>query len=267
MSTTDFPGGSGGPGSWAGTRTGDETGGMQEQAQEKAQQVAGTAADEGRHVAGTAREEAQNVASEARAQARNLMSEATTQLEDQSRTQKDRLTGTVRTFGDDLDQMAGQQEGLASEVARQVAERARGLSDHLDARDPRELLADVRDYARRRPGTFLLGALAAGVVAGRFARAAQAGARDGAGSTVGVPSGAPATPAQPPLVADVTTPADPLTAGAGAVSSGPGSAGTDVAGTAAGDPLTGARLDEVGTTYPVAEADADTPRLDPRSTP
>jgi len=37
----------------------------------------------------------------------------------------------------------------------------------------------VRGFARRRPGTFLLGALAAGIVAGRLAR----GAKDGSSSS------------------------------------------------------------------------------------
>ena len=80
-------------------------------AKDQAQQAAGTAADESKHVAGVARDEAQKVASEARSQVNNLMSEATSQVADQTRTQRDRIVETLRTFGDDLDKMATQGEG------------------------------------------------------------------------------------------------------------------------------------------------------------
>jgi hypothetical protein len=157
-------------------------------AQEKAQQTASTAADEGKKVAGTAKEEAQNVAAEAKTQARSLLSEATSQVSDQSRTQRDRLVGTLHGVSQDLDRMADQSEGsgVAADLVRQVSQRARTLGDHLDGREPSDLLDDVRQFARRRPGTFLLGALAAGVVAGRVARGAKA-AKDGSTGTASFP--------------------------------------------------------------------------------
>jgi hypothetical protein len=153
----------------SGPRAGDDGG-----AKERAQQAASSAADESKRVAGVAAEEAKNVASEATAHARNLVSEARGQLQgqvdDQSRQQKDLLATTLGTFGDDLATMAENGSGLAADVAHEVAERARSLSRHLDGREPRELLDDVRRFARQRPATFLLGALAAGVVVGRLAR-------------------------------------------------------------------------------------------------
>lgn len=143
-------------------------------AKDHAQQAAGTAADESRHVAGVAKDEAQRVASEAQAQVTHLLSEATTQVEEQSRTQRDRLVDTLHTLGDDLEKMAAQgNEGMASNLVHEGADKVRALSSRLDGREPRELLDDVRSYARRKPGTFLLGALAAGVVAGRLTRGAR----------------------------------------------------------------------------------------------
>jgi len=125
-------------------------------------------------MAGVAAEEAKNVAAEAKHRARSLVSEARSQVQDQvddqSRQQKDLLAGTLNTFGDDLASMAQNGSGLAADVAHEVADRARSLSRHLDGREPSELLDDVRRFARQRPGTFLLGALAAGVVVGRLAR-------------------------------------------------------------------------------------------------
>ncbi len=142
---------------------------------EAAQETAATAADETKHVAGVATEEAKKVASEAADHARSLLDEAMSQVDEQTRTQRDRLVSTLGTFGDDLRQMAEQSgtPGLANDLARQVADRASSLTSQLDGREPGELLDEVRAFARRRPGMFLVGAVAAGVVAGRFARGAK----------------------------------------------------------------------------------------------
>jgi len=170
-------------GPYGATSGATDSGGVKDQAQ----QAAGTASDQGRHLAGVAQGEARSVAGEASAHVQGLVQQAGQELDQQGRQQKDRLASTVRTFGDDLDGMASQADsGLASQVAREVADRARSVSSHLEQREPRELLDDVRDFARRRPGTFLLGALAAGVVAGRLARGAkdaQSGGTSGGTST------------------------------------------------------------------------------------
>ena len=195
------------------------------QAKEQAQQVAGTAADE-----------AKNVAGEAKAQARNLVGELRTQVEDQSRTQRDSLVGLLRNVSDDLDEMAAQRgDGPAGEVVRQVSQRARRLSESIDGREPEDLLADIRSMARQRPGMFLLGSLAAGVVAGRLLR----GARDASSGTgmsssypyADVPSaGYPASPAMTsPSSATGSTMSpggDPLTDPLADPLAGPGVTGT-----------------------------------------
>src|SRR4051794_10016249 len=81
--------------------------------------------------------------------------------------------------------MAAGASGLAADLVREVSGRATALSRHLDTREPGELLDDVRRFARQRPGTFLLGALAAGVVVGRLAR----GTKDAIEAAEGAPSG------------------------------------------------------------------------------
>ena len=142
-----------------------------------AREATATAADEGKRVGGVGAEEFQNVASEVKDQARNLVNEAMGQASEQASTQRDRLVGSLQSLSSDLDQMASSSNssGLASELARQGAERARTLSLRLDGRDPSDLLDEVRSFARRRPGMFLLGALAAGVVVGRLVRGAKQG--------------------------------------------------------------------------------------------
>jgi hypothetical protein len=172
-------------------------------AAERAQAAGSTATDEGKHVAGVAANEAKSVASEAKNQVRGLaeqtMGDVQGQVEDQTRQQKDRLAGTLATFGSDLGSMAENRSGLAADLAHELADRAQALSEHLGGREPRELLDDVRRFARQRPGTFLLGALAAGVVVGRFARSAKDAAT---AADAGLETRASTTPA-----ADVVAPA------------------------------------------------------------
>lgn len=197
----------------AATSGGDD--GSSPDAKEKAKQAAGTAADEGKHVASVAQGEVQKVAAEASSQVSSLLRQATAQAEDQSRTQRDRLVETLRSFGDDLEKMAAQSEGPAAGLVHDVADRARGLSSRLDGREPRELLDDVRNFARRKPGTFLLGALAAGVVAGRLTR----GAKQAQQGTSAEPYASPAVATSPQGYG--TASGTPL-AGAGAPSTSPG---------------------------------------------
>lgn len=176
-------------------------------------------ADQAKQAASVARDEAKQVGSDVRAQARGLMNETRTQVEDQSRTQRDRLVETIRTFSDDLDNMAEQRGGLASDAAREVANRARSISQQLDGREPAELLDDLRSFARRRPGMFLAGSVFAGVFVGRILRgsreAAQTGSWGGSSSTsdVAVTQESPlATPYDTTMTAPVPAPIDdPLT--------------------------------------------------------
>lgn len=188
---------------------------------ERAQATASTAADEGKHVAGVAQGEAAKVATEAKDQARSLAGEAktqvTTQVSDQSRQQRDKLVSTLSSLGDDLGKMADQSEGgLAADVAREVAAHARSLTSYLDSREPVDLLDDVRDFARRRPGLFLVGALTAGVVAGRMARGVKDANSPSSGRTTSYGSTQPAPmysapPASGPAYGTEPVPVTPST--------------------------------------------------------
>ncbi len=143
---------------------------------DQAKQAASTAQDQAAHVASTAKDEAASVAAEAKDKAASLVDEARQQVQEQSRTQLQALSSRLGELGDELESMAGasDQQGAATELAHQLATQVRGLGHHLDGREPTAVLDDVRSFARRRPGTFLLGAAAAGVVAGRLARGAKA---------------------------------------------------------------------------------------------
>ena len=168
---------------------------------DRAKETASTAVDQGRNVAGTAKEEAANVAGTAAQEARGVVNEAVRQVSDQmgeqATTQRDRLSETLRTFGDDLEKMVageGAGSGMAADLVREVSDRARSLGSHLQDREPGQLVDEARDFARRRPGTFLVGALAAGVVAGRLFRATADGA---AAASLDDTTDAPTAPARP----------------------------------------------------------------------
>jgi hypothetical protein len=149
-------------------------------AKDQAGEVGQTAAQAGSQVAQTGKEQAQNVVGEAKQQARDLLGEARAQVRDQAGTQKGRAVDGLRGLAAELDQLAQQggqsgQSGIATEVARQAAQRAHGLADHLDRHEPADLLDQLRAYARRRPGAFLTGAAVLGVLAGRMTRGLAAG--------------------------------------------------------------------------------------------
>jgi hypothetical protein len=136
-----------------------------------ARQAAGTAGAAARDAAGTVKEQAGQVAGEAKAQARNLARDVRDRVGAEARSQNDRLADSVRRFADELDQMAGERgDSPASKVVSQVSQGGRRVADYLAEHGPEGVLEGVQDFARRRPGTFLLAAAAAGFVVGRLGR-------------------------------------------------------------------------------------------------
>lgn len=164
------------------------------------------AGTEGAHVAEVAKGEAGKVAGEASRQARNLMDQARSEASDQAAQQQERVAKGLRKVSDQLQGMGDSaQEGLAGNLVREAAQRTGSLADWLDARDPGSLLDEVKGFARRRPGTFIAIAAAAGVAVGRLTRAAVTTATESGGST------RPTTTAP---VRDVSAPPTPTPYGA-----------------------------------------------------
>jgi hypothetical protein len=216
-----------------------------EAAKDEARELATTAADRGGEVAQTAVEEAKNVAAHAQHETRDLLREGRAQLESQARDGQRKAAERLHQFAGQLDRMAGQTDspGVAGDVARQVSGRTRSVADWLEHREPGDLLDEVRRFARRRPGTFLVGAAVAGALVGRLTRGVVAQQQESAedkgspnGQATAAPRPLPATPHLPqpsapqPAGAGYTTPplpqpSAPQPGGAGypaAVPSGPG---------------------------------------------
>lgn len=185
-----------------GTSTNGTVGATADAAKQSGQQVAGSAADHAKDVAGTATDKAADVVQEAKSQARDVLGEARTQVASEAETRRGQAVSTLRSIGDELDSMQNHdgENGVATQLVSRGTGYVRQTADWLDGRQPSEILDDVRRFARDRPGTFLLGALIAGVVAGRLTRAVKAGAPDPSPSASGssdefVGSSAPVVPA------------------------------------------------------------------------
>ncbi len=187
-----------------------------ETAKNEAGAVKDTAVSEAGHVAQTAKGEAKAVAQEVKYQAKDLFAQTQRELKDQAQTQQQRVASGLRSMSDELDSMTSnaQNPGMAADLLRQASGRISGAASWLNDRDPGSLLYEVKSFARRRPGTFIIGAAVLGVVAGRLTRALASNASDSSNGTTGSRSvtagptyagtGMPATSAQlyatPPTV-------------------------------------------------------------------
>ncbi|MBT2520343.1 hypothetical protein [Arthrobacter sp. ISL-28] len=169
-------------------------------AKEEAATVAGQAAGAAQNVAGAAKAEAANVASEAKTNAKDLLFQAKSDLADQAGVQQQKAAEGIRTISSQLRTMADapEQQGVAADLVRQAAQRSESVASWLENRDPGSLLDEVKTFARQRPGTFLLLAASAGVLAGRLGRSLQAGAP---AATSATGTSVPPQPVQPPVTA------------------------------------------------------------------
>lgn len=157
----------------------------------EAQDVAAHAKDAGQRVAGVAKDQAKGVASEAKGQAKQLLRDATSELKDQAATQQIRVASGLRSVGDELGSMAHtSDDGVASELVRNLSGRAESIASWLDERNPGTLLDEVKRFAARKPGTFIAIAAGAGILAGRLAKSLVAASSDDESSTKQTPPSA-----------------------------------------------------------------------------
>jgi hypothetical protein len=89
----------------------------------------------------------------------------------------EKLSSTVRSLASevrDLGQGKGDANGTVAGLAQQLADKGEQLADYVSAQGPSGLVQELRSFASRKPGTFLLGALTAGVLTGRLVKGATA---------------------------------------------------------------------------------------------
>jgi hypothetical protein len=150
---------------------GGDSGGVKEKAATAATAGAQAASDGARDVAQTAKDEARQVAGEVSAQARRMADDVGSRLRDQAHQQHGTMVDRLRRASDDMREMADGRDGSpATSLVSNLAERASRFADQLESRGPEGVLTEVQEFARRRPGTFLLAAAAAGFVVGRVGK-------------------------------------------------------------------------------------------------
>ncbi|MBW1604136.1 hypothetical protein JJV70_18890 [Streptomyces sp. JJ66] len=169
--------GSASPGGAYGKPTGEEN----QDKKERAKQAAGD-------VAGTAAQQARVVTDEARRQVGGVVDGLRERAQGEAQTQVERFSGTLRQWAEDLDVLArhAPENSPVSSLVRQSAEGGHRAADYLDRQPVDGMIRDLQGFARRRPGAFLGGALLAGLVVGRLAKASQQQGR-GQGSAPGQP--------------------------------------------------------------------------------
>lgn len=168
-----------------------DSSGKVDAAKQEAADLKDTATTQAKDVLGTAKDEAATVAGEAKAQVKDLYAQTQRELKEQANTQQQRIAGGLRSVSDELGSMASNSDGggVAGDLVQQVSGRLSAAATWLGDRDPGSVLTEVKRYARRKPGTFILAAAIGGIVVGRLTRALAANASDDKDAS---PSAAPA---------------------------------------------------------------------------
>lgn len=133
---------------------------------EQAAPVAGAA----KEVVQSVKEHARDVGGEAVERGRNLAGQVGERLSEEARSQNDRLVSGLQKLADDLEQMSDGNGSVAATMAQQVGATSRQAATYLQQHGPEGLLREVQEFARRKPGVFLIGAAVAGFVAGRVGK-------------------------------------------------------------------------------------------------
>ncbi|MDT7786802.1 MAG: hypothetical protein QOF58_5221 [Pseudonocardiales bacterium] len=175
-------------------------------AREAAGQVGSTIADQAAHVTRETADQARHVVQDVR---ERVVAEA----EDQAL----RVSKQLGRLADELGEMAGTapSSSMSAGAIRSVADTSRQAARFLDERGAQGLLDSARDYARRKPGTFLLGAAVAGFLVGRVAKSATGGSQQQRQQGGMVPVAAERTGVAPEYGAPLTPSAAPATPAAG----------------------------------------------------
>jgi uncharacterized protein YjbJ (UPF0337 family) len=144
-----------------------------------------TAREQAGEVAGTAKEEAKGVAHEAKQQARESMRNLQDDVRSRADEQATKVSHTLRDTSRQLHTMAdssSESNSVVSSIVREGANAADHLAGRLDQGGVEAVMADIRAWGRRNPGTFLLGAATLGFITGRVVRNMSSNGDNGHGN-------------------------------------------------------------------------------------
>jgi len=143
-------------------------------AKASAQEVAGAAASSASQVAGEAKEHARRLTQDALGQAQGLAQQARGEAMGRADEGTRKAAGSLRTLSTQfraLSEGRPHEAGPLGDLTRSATDQLSSFAQRLDEGGVENLMQDVRRFARRRPGMFLLACAGAGFVAGRVARA------------------------------------------------------------------------------------------------
>jgi len=131
-------------------------------------------------VAETAQQQAKQVAQQAGTEVRRVADRTRGRLNDEAEAQTRRAADGLRQWSDELASMAesAKPDSPVRDAVHQMADGGRRAADYLDRRGLQGAVGELQEFARRRPGTFLLAAVAGGFLMGRMAKAAATSDQD-----------------------------------------------------------------------------------------
>jgi hypothetical protein len=142
-------------------------------AREQGQDVKDSARDAASNVAATAGERAHDIKDQAGSHVRGIAGEVGRQLRDRIEQETERAGSALGQAGSQLQALTEgrtDEAGAFAEYAEKAAQALNRWADAIQDRGLDGLVDDLRRFAQRRPGAFLLGTGAAGVIAGRLGR-------------------------------------------------------------------------------------------------
>jgi hypothetical protein len=125
-----------------------------------------TAGDKAQDVKDQAKQGAQRMAGEARRQTNET-------VENQKRAAADQAGGVADALRKTGDELNRQQQPYLAHYANRFAASLERMAGTLREKDPDTLIGQTQDFARRQPGLFLGGAVAAGFALSRFLKSSD----------------------------------------------------------------------------------------------
>lgn len=132
--------------------------------------------DDAREIAQDVRRHSTQMVNEATQQVHSVSEEVMTQLQEHAGTQTERAATQLRTFSEQARALAEgrtEEAGQLPQLAQEATQRLGAFAQRLETGGIDGAMDDVRTFARRKPGTFLLIAGAAGFLGGRMLRATK----------------------------------------------------------------------------------------------
>jgi ElaB/YqjD/DUF883 family membrane-anchored ribosome-binding protein len=161
-------------------------------ARQQGSEVAQTTAEEAKGVAQDVRQQGQAVAEQAKTEVRHVTEDAKAQLRSQAQEQTKKVGESLRRLSEQVDALAQgrpQESGRLGDYMQQAAEEVRQAAGRVESRGFDGIVQDTENFARKRPGAFLLAATAAGFSVGRLLRGGSEARQQGTSGMSGAGSG------------------------------------------------------------------------------